>query len=191
MMDNNRRCKFIDDEPDVTEIIPNLFLGNSKIASSKTFLKNNRIGTIIRILENADGSRKLQLIKKKINSINYHIIPIKDVDTCLKNLNSLLDQTSEIIKNSLKNNVPVLVHCKRGHHRSGVIVAAFMIKYLWSDYISTIKFINHKRKCALRRDTCMVRGLFKYYMYTINKECQNLTSVKENNNNFYNYRCSK
>lgn len=184
-------CRFKYSEPDVTELMPNLFLGNVKIANDKEFISNKKIGTIIRVLENDDGSREVNILSKKIESIDYHIIPIKDVDACSIDLNHILDSTSEIIKDSLKQDVPILVHCKRGHHRSAVIIGAFMIKHHSNDYITTVKYINNRRRCALRRDTCMVRALFKYYLYNTGKEFTKITPYKDDeDDDIYNYTFS-
>ena len=187
MHKNDKICLFKDSEPDVNQVMPNLFLGNVRIASNTDFLHKNNIGTVIRILENDDGTRELSIIPKRIDSINYYIIPIRDVDVCLRDINHLLDKTSEIIKDSLKNNVPVLVHCKKGHHRSAVVVGAFMMKYLNTDFISTVKYINDHRKCAFRRDTCMVRSMFKYHKYMLGEECHRIVPFKDERSNVYNY----
>lgn len=176
------------DEPIATEILPNLFLGNIKAAQSNNFLNNQKIGCILRILEYKDIKRELKFNYTKIDKIHHFAVPIRDVNTCLVNLNKFFDKTSQIIKTCLKSNIPILVHCKRGHHRSATVVAAFMMKYLGTNYISTVKFINDKRGCALRRDTCMVRGLFKYYQSLIGKPCKGLVSFKDEN--VFNFYCN-
>ena len=176
-------------EPDATEIIPHLFLGNYNSAQSIIFLKNNNIKTIIRVLEYNNKPRELKLHKYIKNGIKYNCIPIKDVDTCLVNLNNFFDMTGHIIKESLKINNNILVHCKRGHHRSGTVIAAFLIKYLNTDYMSTVLYINRLRKCALRRDTCMVRGLFIYYMSQFGIKCNKIVCSKCSSCKIYECTC--
>ena len=161
-------CKFY--EPDATEIVPGLYLGNKSSSESIVFLKKQNIRTILRIMEYENKPRQLKMYKYIKDGIQYYDIPIKDIDLCHVNLNNFFDGTSEIIKNSLKNNNNILVHCKRGHHRSGTVVAAFLIKHLKLNYITAVTYINQLRKCALRRETCMVRGLFKYFMYLRSKK---------------------
>ena len=68
------------------------------------------------------------------------------------------------MENALSKNKSVLVHCKRGHHRSASIIAAFLMKNIGVDYLSSMAYINNIRPCALRRNTCMVKGLFNYYL---------------------------
>ena len=43
------RCRFQED--DVTEIVPNLWLGNYKSSINKSFIKKNNIKFILRIME--------------------------------------------------------------------------------------------------------------------------------------------
>ena len=47
------------------------------------------------------------------------------------------------------------------------------------DYITTIKYINSIRKCALRRDTCLGRGLFEYNLLVNQKNCTNVFCSKK------------
>jgi len=187
MLKKDKVCLFKNSEPDVNEVLPGLFLGNVKAATDKDFLRKNKIGTVIRILENDDGTRELSIIPKRVDSIDYYIIPIRDVDVCLRDINPMLDRTSEIIKDNLKNGVPILVHCKKGHHRSAAVVGAFIIKYLDSDFMSAVKYINNHRRCAFRRDTCMSRALFRYYKYINGERCDGIVSFKELRENVYNY----
>lgn len=162
-------------ESDVNEIIPNLWLGNYKAAYSKEFLDNYNIKNIITIMDTFDN-------RYKYNNINYLCFPLKDEDTCI--LDDIFEKTNEFIYNVLKNNEKVLVHCKKGHHRSASIIAAFLMKYLEVDYMAAILYINHLRPCALRRDTCMTNNLFKYHLKLNNiKHCNRV--CKSCNNIFY------
>jgi protein-tyrosine phosphatase len=100
--------------------------------------------------------------KNRYNDVNYFVIPIKDESVCSKDMTNVFDAATQFIYDSLKNNENILVHCKRGHHRSGAIVAAYLVKYLKIKLSSSVLYINSLRPCALRRDTCMSRALFKY-----------------------------
>ena len=63
----------------------------------------------------------------------------------------------------------ILVHCKRGHHRSGAIIASFLIKYLHLDYDSAVKYINYLRPYAMRRETNMSKHLYAYHLLISNR----------------------
>lgn len=150
-------------ENNVDEIIPNLWLGDYHSSQSIGFLKRYNIKCIIRIMP-----EKTLL---KFNTIKYVIVPIKDKDICNDNLNQLFDNLSEIIHHHLMRNEGVLIHCKRGHHRSATVTAAYLMKYYNYDYISVIKMINKIRPCSLNRGNCMMKSLYRYY-----QKLHNMTS---------------
>lgn len=148
-------CEF--PEYDVNEIIPGLWLGNLKAAYDRGFLYNYKIKHILTLYEEFDYT-------KKYKDINYLIVQIRDKDMCNGNTINLFDQTNQFILKALKKKENILIHCKKGHHRSGATTAAFLIKHCKYDYDEAIKYINKLRPCALRRDKCMSNDLFKYYL---------------------------
>lgn len=156
----NEKCNY--KENDIDEVIPGLYLGNNSSSYNTDYLSKYNIKYIIRIMPEFDYNRMYR-------GITYVHIPFKDNELCAKDLNKLLNKTSDYIANILLQNQNVLlptnnilVHCKRGHHRSAVVVAAFLMKYLKLDYDSTVKYINNLRPCAIRKDKCVVRALYKY-----------------------------
>jgi len=149
----SKKCNYY--ENDYNQIVPNLWLGNCKSACNNNFIKKNNIKHIICIMP-----KQMQ----HFNHIKYINIPIKDNNTCDINLQYFFDNITDYIKNCIINNEAVLVHCKRGHHRSATVIAAFLIKYLKIDYITAIYYINYLRPCALRRETCMGNELYKFYL---------------------------
>lgn len=163
-------CEYL--ENNVDEIIPNLWLGDYKSSYNYNFLVENNIKYIIRVMPEFD-------IYRKFHDITYIHIPIKDQDICYKNLIDLFEITNNFIKHILNKKKAVLIHCKRGHHRSASIVAAFLLKHLKLDYMTTLSYINSIRPCALRRDTCMTRALFKYYLYINNIYCNKIKYFKK------------
>ncbi len=151
-------------EYDVNEVIPNLWLGNYKAACDKKFLDTYKIKNVVTIMDNFNNNCKYK-------GIRYVSIPIKDKKVCNIDFNDIFDKVSKFIKLCLENNQPVLVHCKKGHHRSAALVVGFLIKYGKADFVKSVEYINKLRPYALRRDTCMSRNLFKYYLYINNKSC--------------------
>jgi protein-tyrosine phosphatase len=144
-------------EHDVTEIVPNLWLGNYKAAYDYSFLSKYKINIIITIRETFDNTRKYPNIK-------YLTLGVKDVDVCNINLIPIFENITTFIYNSLKSGNRILIHCKRGHHRSATIIAAYLIKYLHYDYNSAIKYIKQLRPCAFREKKCILEWLYKYYV---------------------------
>lgn len=145
-------------ENDVNEILPGLWLGNYKSALNLDFINKFNIKNIINITK--DVPTPFPLIK-------YLHIPYDDIDTCGKNLNATFDKTTELIYSTLSKGNGILVHCQRGHHRSASVVAAFLIRYLKIDYFDALKYINAIRPCALKRKSCMVLGLYSYYLHRL------------------------
>jgi protein-tyrosine phosphatase len=152
-MEDSEPCMFIENPMNL--IINNLYLGDFHSSYDIQLMKKYNIKHIIRIMPEFDKSRM-------ISGIQYIHIPIKDKDTCNIQLNNLLNFTSDYIAKQLLRKENVLVHCKRGHHRSATIISAFLVKYLNVDSNIAAKYINSIRPCAMRRDICMLYGLKKF-----------------------------
>jgi len=144
-------------EKDASEIIPKLWLGNYKSALSKKFLNKYNIKYII------NATKEVPNIFEK-DGIKYLNIKINDVDTCHQDLSNIYDDCNKFILDGLNKKSGVLVHCKKGHHRSASIIASLLIKEYNLEYIPVITYINSIRKCALTRNACMLSGLYKYYV---------------------------
>lgn len=167
-------------ECDANEVISNLWLGNIKSAYDKSFHSKHKIKYIISVIDEFDETMKN-------NEITYIQIPIKDKHVCNKNINQLFDSVSDYIKKVLQSGSGILIHCKRGHHRSASFVAAYLIKYQNIKYENAIQYINNLRPCALRRDACITKQLYLYHLFLHNKTC---TNIKCNiSNKFATYQC--
>ena len=149
-------CDF--QEKDVNEIIPNLWLGNYKAAYDKNFLKKYNIKYIVSIMDNFNNNYRY-------DNIAYLFIPVTDEDVCKLNMIDIFNITTNFISNGLNKNKGVLVHCKQGHHRSASIIAAFLFKHLNMNYTKVINYIRAIRPYALRRNTCISKKMYEYYLY--------------------------
>lgn len=147
-------------EKDVSEVLPNLWLGNKNSALDINFINKFKIKHIVNVTVDTPNAFPF---------VQYLHIPINDLDTCDKDLLSLFDKATSFIYSALIKKEPVLVHCLRGHHRSASVVCAFMIRYLHVEYFDALTYINKIRQCAMRRKTCMVNALFSYYLHINNK----------------------
>jgi len=163
-------------EYDVNEIIPNLWLGNVKSAYDQAFHSKYNIKYIISVFDEFDET-------KRNKNVNYILYPIKDSQLCEVDLTHLFKSTGKIIQKALGENNGVLVHCKRGHHRSASVVVAFLIDHLKVDYKTAVKYINKLRPCALRRDSCIGKELYRYYLQINNQKCQNIKCMQEESYN--------
>ena len=174
MNSDSGKCEYKNIEKDVNEILPKIYLGNEKSAYNIFFLKKYQIKHIIRIMPEFD-------FRNMAKNVNYLHIPLKDNEICSKNLNKLFDFVANYIANVIKKDEPILIHCKRGHHRSASLIAGFMIRHLGVDFNTSLEYINDLRPCALRRDACIVKSLFNYYLYLGGMSCKNFKCIKNNN----------
>lgn len=153
---NKNKISYCSTEKDVSEILPNLWLGNYKAALSQKFINKHNIECIINLTTN---------IPNVFDRIDYLHIPIKDKELFFENSEQLIkiyDIATKFIHDSLHDNKKILVHCKRGHHRSASIVAAYLIKYCGIAYSNATNYIHSMRKCALTRNTYMMKTLMLY-----------------------------
>lgn len=157
-------------ENDVDEILPKLFLGNSISSYNDNFLAKYKIRYIIRVMYEFDFS------KKKDDIIYYHI-EIKDSKYCphqkqnavgfdpnfyqrlFDDVTRLIDELRKIIELS---DDAILIHCKRGHHRSASIIVAYLVKYKNFKYAEAINYIKNIRPNSLKKNSCIMNELYKY-----------------------------
>ena len=140
-------------ESNANLIINGLWLGNYQAAFNKEFINSKQIKNIINATDN---------IPTNFSSINYLVYPIKDIDACHNNLFNMLDNGADFIDKSLSTDENILVHCKRGHHRSASIVAYYLMKYKNMSLVDSIILIKAIRPTAFRRMTCFLQSLIIY-----------------------------
>lgn len=145
-------------ENDVDLIIPNLWLGNKKAALDESFIRSANIKYVVNV---TDG------IHCPFTFITYYHVPIKDKRMCNPESREVMykyiDTSLEFILKGLQENVGVLVHCRKGHHRSANIVLIFLMKYLGIGYIPGTIYINNIRPYSLKRNTCVNKWIMNYY----------------------------
>lgn len=147
--------KKIPDEPDCTYILDNLWLGNFKSAFDYNFLTKNKIKKVINVTFDIPNVFK-------DSEIQYIQFEISEKHPCNKNLAYILNTGADTIHTELNKNNNVLVHCKRGHHRSASIIAFYLIKYHNMSVYDAIYYIKKYRPNSFRRMTCMVNYLILY-----------------------------
>jgi hypothetical protein len=151
-------------ENDVDLIIPNLWLGNKIASHDENFIKSANIKYVVNITDGIDNP---------FTYITYYHIPIKDKKMChISSRNVMyhyITNALQFIHNALNENVGVLVHCRKGHHRSANLVLIYLMKYLKIGYIPGIIYINNIRPYALKRNTCVNKWVINYYRKYINE----------------------
>lgn len=140
-------------ETDADLIIDNIWLGNMYVAHDYNFVVSKGIKSIINVTDD---------VPNKFTFIDYCNFFIKDIDACDEDLIKLIEYGADVVHEAVSNNGPVLVHCKRGHHRSASVIAFYLMKYHKMSLIDAISYIKCIRPTAFRRMTCLLQNLILY-----------------------------
>lgn len=144
-------------EHDADLIIPNLWLGNYKSALDINFINKHHIKYIINITPE---------IPCVFKHVTYIRLPICDKVVCDNmDMNNIIDHIVKVIYYGISHGAGVLVHCRRGHHRSASIVLSFLMRYMKMTFQQGIHYIKSRRCETFKRNTCMVSHAYFYYNY--------------------------
>jgi protein-tyrosine phosphatase len=125
----------------VSQILPNLWLGNIFDSRDKKFLKN------IDIIINC--TKTIPFNSNKTKNIRIFI------DDNLKkeeivNMYKYLESVTDYIYKNLKNGKNILIHCHAGKQRSATVVCAFIIRFLNISYINASILLKSKRNIVFK-----------------------------------------
>jgi len=147
-------------EHDMDEIVKGIYLGNYRAAYNKEELDKHNIKYIINITDK---------IECPFDDIKYLYIPIRDKYSCNPKTSYYIIRNYlkafDFINNALDNGQNILVHCKKGNHRSGNVILLYIIYKYHLSYIEALLYIKHIRPSALRRKTCMNKWGMRLYAY--------------------------
>ncbi|AGC01818.1 Protein tyrosine phosphatase [Acanthamoeba polyphaga moumouvirus] len=107
------------EETNATEIINNIWLGNKFAAQDLDFITKHNIKYIINVTYD---------IFNKYDFINYLNFPLNNDYEHNQYFIKIMEDCYNVISYLTTNNIPFLIHCKRGHHRSACVLAYFLIK---------------------------------------------------------------
>ena len=126
----------------VSEILPNLWIGNKDIIKESEFKKRNNICCVINCTTNLPFYG---------NQYKYRI-PVNDdlTKTMNKLMFSYFNEATILIHKFLKQRKGVLVHCHAGIQRSASVVAAYIMKYGNLNLNMTIDLIQSKRNICFK-----------------------------------------
>ena len=141
-------------EPLASEILPGVWLGAEASANDVEFLTKYKIKNIIRILDT----------DPVLKGFTYMHFPLQSEKICKTNMVPYFNSAFKFITDSILNKQNILVHCKRGHHRSATLIVAYLVEQLNMDTTKVVEYIRLKRKCSLRYLHCMVQKYIKYHM---------------------------
>lgn len=163
--DENSDDEIPADENKMDRIIDGIWLGNYKAAYDKEALDDNNINYIINITDK---------IESPFDDKHYLIIPVRDKYSCGEESKEYIMyeilKSLDFINEALKNKSDILIHCKKGHHRSANLILFYLVYRYNIGYIPALVYINSIRKYALKRKTCINKWGIEVYKDIVNKK---------------------
>ncbi len=144
------------------EILPNLFLGNYKIASDKERLKALGITHIL------NCAKEIECIFR--GEFNYSHIQLNDDPNT--RVSHLFDEVHKYIDKVIGNNGKILVHCYAGISRSATIVISYIIhKKLFNSFPIIMSYVKNIRPNVNPNAgfTNQLKEFYKLKHYTVEK----------------------
>lgn len=148
-------------EDNYNKITNNIWLGNKYAASDNEFIQKNNIKRIINVTSNIENNKyknikyfrvpldTVKIINKK-NKFNPIIIDNINFDIYCKICNIFIEE-------GINNGENILIHCKKGHTRSAIILLNYlMYKYKNIPEKEIIKYIQNNRNNTLKNYTYIV-----------------------------------
>ncbi len=160
---------------DVYEMIPNVWISDAHINKINKFINDKKIEYVINTTEQETILN---------NKIKYLEVNMNMQNICINSLIAIFKQTNNFIFEAIQNKSKLLIYGNKDYANSMIIIGAFLIRHADLDYIRTINYINSVKKVIIH-DTCLVRGLNKYYIYV--KSPPNIKSqvIHDDNNCHY------
>lgn len=138
-------------EPPMDEISRNIWLGGIESAHDLNSLQSHNIKYIVNCTPDIEN--------KFLSEIKYFNIPINDNRICdvslYEEMITIIIKSFKFIDEAIDNNIGVLIHCKRGHHRSANILLFYLVYKYNISYLYALYKINKIRHHALVRNTCI------------------------------------
>uniref|UniRef100_A0A672KC76 Dual specificity protein phosphatase n=1 Tax=Sinocyclocheilus grahami TaxID=75366 RepID=A0A672KC76_SINGR len=106
----------------VTEVWPNVFIGNEEPARNRAKLKGMGITHILNAANSLKGKVNTGAAYYQGRSINYYDVPA--VNKCSFNISEYFFPAAQFIHQALNK---VLVHCKKGISRSATLFLAYLM----------------------------------------------------------------
>jgi len=113
----------------MTEILPNLWVGNLKSRNNLKFLTSRKIQCVVNCC-GADIIDRYSIVQLPIHVKQLHLGIIErgpEDPVSMDSMYQQLQPTINVIEHYLEKQQPVLVHCYAGRQRSPAIIMAYLI----------------------------------------------------------------
>ena len=134
---------------EVTEILPNIWMGNASVAASRTFAKSKKIRLSVNCSQKSPNP--------EINGIQT--FSLRAVDS--QDLYTKIEAVTELIGKAFQQLIPVLVWCEDGRQASATVIASFYIRFTGNPWNHTVRMIQSKVPDAFRPEISYLSCLSK------------------------------
>jgi protein-tyrosine phosphatase len=110
-----------------TKVMTHVHLGNYRNSQDISFLKRNDITKVISFYRSYDYTEYID--------IDYHFVSLNDIQ-----------QIIDLINTYLRNNINILIHCKRGNQESSTILACY---FIWKNKMSLYNALGLTKRLRL------------------------------------------
>jgi hypothetical protein len=136
----------------ITQLVPGIFISDSKARGCETKLENLNIKYLININNTLDGKPFVSYnLSVDTSSDFYNSSSLIDID---------LDKTNDFIISALQNNSNILI-CDESYNTTLLIIGAFLIKFLKMSLTESIYWITKKSNVSgISKNICYQLFLF-------------------------------
>lgn len=126
----------------VTQIIPQLWIGDKVIAQKKSFFDEKHIDVVVNCTKEVKFIEGTKTYRLEIDDD----LTEDSIRLMYKSIYNIID----FIDDEIEKGHNILVHCHKGIQRSATIVAAYLMKYGRINYTAAMAYIQSKRPICFR-----------------------------------------
>jgi dual specificity MAP kinase phosphatase len=123
----------------ITEVLPNLYLGNAMDAANEPLLESSNIRYILNLTKSCPNYF--------LTNNNYRYKQIKIEDSCREDIKSICEDAIAFIDEAKANNSAVLIHCQGGVSRSPTVTIAYLMHLNHVSLKEAYEFVKTRRPC--------------------------------------------
>merc|ERR1719376_1513497 len=121
----------------ITEVLPDLYLGNAMDAANEDLLKSSNIRFILNLTKTCPN----------YSYSTFHYKQIKIEDSCREDIKSIVEEAIDFIEDAKANKSAVLIHCQGGVSRSPTVTIAYIMHLQGLSLADAYEFVKTRRPC--------------------------------------------